>query len=225
MASGNIFPGCYDWRAPRRWRRSGRLLPSLRPPDIAPADNEASRTIFKPATYDADLEEARIEALEITVLRKVRALLATAESSEYEPEARAFAEKAMSLATEFGIEPQLLEYPRESLKVAVVMAELQRIKADLKRFDDDPSTWPTKTAEWAAALDEYDDVLAAAANVMDMTLPKLPYGVRRHLRPPERERIERMIWERVAANKGNYDKGAALRDGAVGEPPGRVFEL
>ncbi len=74
------------------------------------------------------LARAKEEKEELDILLKVRALLATAESSEFEGEARSFRAKADSLAERYEIEPSLLAFPCEDLKVAVVMAELNRLK-------------------------------------------------------------------------------------------------
>jgi hypothetical protein len=138
------------------------------------------------------------EAYEIRLLLKVRALRATAASSEFAPEAQAFAAKAQALADKYGIDPELLDFPRESLKLAVVISEMRRIKAILIDFEADPTEWVDKTVEWSELLDEYDGVMEVACDVLDMPLPKLPYGCRRHFRPSERARIEALIWERVS---------------------------
>jgi len=95
----------------------------------------------------------------------------------------------------------LLDFPRESLKVAVVVSEMQRVKEWLVAYEEEPETWPTKTVEWGQLLDEYDSILEVAAEVMDMPLKKLPYGCVRHFRPEERGKIERSILERVSQKK------------------------
>jgi light-regulated signal transduction histidine kinase (bacteriophytochrome) len=137
----------------------------------------------------------------LRILRKVRGLLATAESSEFEAEVEAFAAKANSMIAQYEIEPMLLDFPRESLKVAVVMSEMQRVKEWLVAYEEEPETWPTKTVEWGQLLDEYDSILEVAADVLDMPLKKLPYGCVRHFRPEERAKIERSIQERVSQKK------------------------
>lgn len=133
-------------------------------------------------------------------LLRVRALLAMAESSEFAAEADAFATKARRLADQHRIEPQLLRFPREPLTVAVIVAELQRLQRLLEDYSRSPESWATKTAEWSTCLDEYDTVLEAAAEVLHLAVPRLPYGSRRHFRPAERTRIEEMITEKVTSS-------------------------
>jgi len=116
-----------------------------------------------------------------------------AESSEFAAEAEAFAGKARALADEHGIDPALLRFPREPLGVATVVAELERLQAVLERYGTDTELWATKSAEWAACLEEYDEVLEAAAELVQLPLPRLPYGSRRRLRPEERARIEALV--------------------------------
>ncbi len=140
--------------------------------------------------------------MELDILLKVRALLATAESSEFEGEARSFRAKADSLAERYEIEPTLLAFPREDLKVAVVMAEINRLKEIVQAYEDEDETWETKTAEWSALLDEYDGVLEVACDILCLPLKRLPYGCRRHFRPHDRAKIERLIWDRV--NTGHH---------------------
>lgn len=125
-------------------------------------------------------------------------MLATAESSQYEAEARAFRSKAEALTERNRLDPALLAYPREELKVAVVMAELTRVKKLIEAYEAEDQTWATKTAEWAALLDEFDEVLEVACDVLCLPLNRLPYGCRRHFRPTARARIEALLWERVA---------------------------
>ncbi len=132
------------------------------------------------------------------LLTRVRALLAMAESSEFAAEARAFAEKARAMAEDYGIEPALLAFPREPLRVAVIVAELQRLQAELESYDDgDTDIWATKSAEWSACLDEYDLVLEAAAEIVQVLVPRLPYGCRRHFRPEERNHIKQLVMRKV----------------------------
>jgi hypothetical protein len=132
------------------------------------------------------------------LLTRVRALLAMAESSEFAAEAAAFAAKATALAEDYGIEPALLAFPREPLRVAVIIAELQRLQRELESYDDgDADLWATKSAEWSACLDEYDLVLEAAAEIVQLPVPRLPYGSRRHFRPDERNYIEELIRQKV----------------------------
>lgn len=116
-----------------------------------------------------------------------------AESSEYTAEAQAFTTKALRLADEHDIPPALLRFPREPLQVAVVVAELQRLQALLETYDGEEDLWATKSAEWSACLDSYDEVLEAAAELVQLPVPRLPYGSRRHFRPEERARIEALI--------------------------------
>ncbi|HUR23958.1 MAG TPA: DUF2786 domain-containing protein [Acidimicrobiales bacterium] len=124
---------------------------------------------------------------------RVRSLLAVAESSEFTAEAQAFTSKAQRLAAEHGIPPALLRFPREPLQVAVVIAELQRIQTLLEHYDGAEELWATKSAEWSSCLDEYDEVLEAAAELVQLPVPRLPYGSRRHFRPDERAQIEALI--------------------------------
>ena len=84
--------------------------------------------------------QAKEEKEELEVLLKVRALLATAESSEFEGETQAFYSKAMSLAERYEIDEELLAFPREDLKVAVVMAELGRLKEVVQAYEDEDET-------------------------------------------------------------------------------------
>lgn len=134
------------------------------------------------------------------MLLKVRALLATAESSEFAGEALAFRAKAERLSERYKLDPSLLAFPREHLQVAVVMAELARVKEILQAYEAEEETWETKTAEWSAQLDEYDEILEVACDILCLPLRRLPYGCRRHFRPPERARIEALIWDRVNPN-------------------------
>lgn len=145
------------------------------------------------------LARARAENEELHVLLKVRALLATAEASEFEGEAHSFRDKALALAARYQIEPALLLYPREDLKVAVVMAELTRLREVIDAYQDEPGTWETKSVEWSELLDEFDGVLEVACDILCLPLRRLPYGCRRHFRPQERERIEALIVERVTS--------------------------
>lgn len=135
------------------------------------------------------------------MLLKVRALLATAESSEFEAESQAFRAKAMSLAERYEIEEALLAYPCEELKVAVVMAEIVRLRDIVQWYTDQDETWETKTAEWSTLLDEYDGVLEVACDFLCVPLKRLPYGCKRHFRPHDRAKIEKLIWDRVTAGR------------------------
>jgi hypothetical protein len=139
----------------------------------------------------------------------VRALLATAEGSEFEEESRLFYDKAMTLATRHEMEPALLAYPREDLKVAVVMAELGRLREIIEWYTDQEETWETKTAEWSAVLDEYDGVLEVACDILCLPLKRLPFGCRRHFRPHDRAKIEKLIWDRVTSGKHDDSPTAA----------------
>jgi hypothetical protein len=86
--------------------------------------------------------------------------------------------------------------------VAVVMAEINRLKEIVQAYEDEDETWETKTAEWSALLDEYDGVLEVACDILCLPLKRLPYGCRRHFRPHDREKIEKLIWDRV--NTGHH---------------------
>lgn len=122
-----------------------------------------------------------------------------AESSEFAAEADAFARKARGLVDRHGIEADLLRFPREPLTVAVIVSELQRLRALLEGYGEGAHVWATKSAEWSTCLDEYDVVLEAAAEVLQLPVPRLPYGCRRHFRPDERARIEDMITRKVTS--------------------------
>ena len=149
-----------------------------------------------PPALDVDTPPSYAEAHRL--LLRVRALLAMAESSEFAAEARAFTEKALGLAGEYDIEPKLLRFPREPLKVAVIVSELERLQGALEAYGEDTASWATKTAEWSTCLDEYDLVLEAAAEVVHLPVPRLPYGCRRHFRPEERAAIEQLISQKVS---------------------------
>jgi hypothetical protein len=161
-----------------------------------------------------EVARAKAEKEELDVLLKVRALLATAESSEFEGETRAFRAKAESLAERYEIEPSLLAFPCEHLKVAVVMAELNRLKEIVHAYEEEDETWETKTAEWSAVLDEYDGVLEVACDILCLPLKRLPYGCRRHFRPDDRAKIEKLIWDRVTS--GRHNPEYLVADGAEG---------
>jgi hypothetical protein len=148
------------------------------------------------ATTDGD--EARMLAEAHRLLLRVRALLAMAESSEFAAEAKAFTDKAAALADAHGIEPELLRYPREPLQVAVIVIELQRLQKELEDYGEDDGLWATKTAEWSTCLDQYDMVLEAAAELLQLPIPRLPYGCRRHFRPEQRAEIEFLINQKVS---------------------------
>jgi len=138
-------------------------------------------------------EEGRRQAEALRLLVRVRALLAMAESSEFGAEARAFAEKAATIAEAHGIEPALLRFPREPLRVAAVVAELERLQGVLDGYEREAGVWATRSAEWSTCLDDYDLVLEAAAELVQVPVPRLPYGSKRHFRPEERARIEELI--------------------------------
>lgn len=108
-----------------------------------------------------------------------------------------FCEKASALAATHGIAPALLRYPREPLQVAVIVAELQRLRSVLESYEADPAPGATTSAEWSACLDDYDVVLEAAAEVVQRAVPRLPYGSRRHFRPEERTEIEALLRSRL----------------------------
>src|SRR5690242_18933686 len=120
-----------------------------------------------------------------------------AESSEIATEAEAFAGKARAQVEEYGIEPALLRFTREPLRVAAVVAELERLQAVLEGYGTETGLWATKSAEWAACLEEYDEVLEAAAELVQLPLLRLPYGSRRRLRPEERAQIEALVDAKV----------------------------
>lgn len=148
---------------------------------------------------DGAAEEAQRRAEGHRLLVRVRALLAMAESSEFAAEAHAFSDRAGRMAEEYGIEPALLRFPREPLRVAAVVAELERLRDVLEDYEADPGIWATKSAEWSACLDEYDVVLEAAAELVHLPIPRLPYGSRRHFRPDERAHIEALIRTKVSS--------------------------
>lgn len=150
-----------------------------------------------PSAADDEADEAWRRAEGHRLLVRVRALLAMAESSEFAAEARAFTEKARVMADEYGIEPELLLFPREPLRVALIVAELQRLQGALEDYGEDEGLWATKSAEWSTLLDEYDSVLEAAAEMVDLPIPRLPYGSRRHFRPEERAHIEQLVRRRI----------------------------
>lgn len=120
-----------------------------------------------------------------------------AESSGFAAEAQAFADKARALAAARRIEPDLLRFPCEPLRVAVVVAELGRLRTALAGYGDDDGSAASRSVEWSTCLDEYDIVLEAAAELVHLPVPRLPYGCRRHFRPAERAQIERLISRKV----------------------------
>jgi hypothetical protein len=111
----------------------------------------------------------------------------------------------MALAERYEIEPALLAFPREDLKVAVVMAELNRLKEVVEAYEAEDETWETKTAEWSAVLDEYDGVLEVACDILCLPLKRLPFGCRRHFRPVDRAKIEKLIWDRVSSGGHTFE--------------------
>jgi len=154
-----------------------------------------------------ELARTKADKEELDILLKVRALLATAESSPYEGESESFRSKAMAMAERYEIEPALLAYPCEHLKVAVTMAEIVRLKEIVQAYEDEDETWETKTAEWSYLLDEYDGVLEVACDILCLPLNRLPHGCRRHFRPDNRAKIEKLIWDRVLT--GHHVESAA----------------
>lgn len=151
-------------------------------------------------TAESDPAEEALRAAEgRRLLVRVRALLAMAESSEFCAEAQAFAGKAASMAEELGIEPALLRFPREPLRVAAIVAELERLQGVLESYERHAALWATRSAEWSTCLDEYDLVLEAAAEVVQLPVRRLPYGSKRHFRPEERARIEELIRTKISA--------------------------
>lgn len=148
-----------------------------------------------------ELARTKADKEELDILLKVRALLATAESSPYEGESQSFRSKAMAMAERYEIEPSLLAYPCEHLKVAVTMAEIVRLREIMQAYEDEDETWETKTSEWSSLLDEYDGVLEVACDILCLPLNRLPYGCRRHFRPDNRAKIEKLIWDRVLTGR------------------------
>ncbi len=118
----------------------------------------------------------------------------------------------MTLADRYEIDPELLEYPCEDLKVAVVMAELNRLRDVIRAYEDEDETWVTKTAEWSAVLDEYDGVLEVACDILCLPLKRLPYGCRRHFRPQDRAKIEKLIWDRVTSGSHAASESRGLSE-------------
>jgi hypothetical protein len=169
-----------------------------------------------------ELARTKADKEELDILLKVRALLATAESSPYEGEAESFRAKAMAMAERYEIEPALLAYPCEHLKVAVTMAEIVRLKEIVQAYEDEDETWETKTAEWSYLLDEYDGVLEVACDILCLPLNRLPYGCRRHFRPDNRAKIEKLIWDRVLSGRHDTDSEAAS-PAAFPFPAGSLF--
>lgn len=145
-----------------------------------------------------DAEEAWRRAEGHRLLVRVRALRAMAESSEFAAEARAFSSKAEAMADEYGIDPALLRFPREPLRVAAIVSELERLQDVLGDYEAENDLWATKSAEWAGCLDEYDLVLEAAAELVQLPVPRLPYGSKRHFRPEERAHIEALIRTKIS---------------------------
>ena len=140
------------------------------------------------------------ETEELRLLLKARALQAMADSSEYTPERDAFTAKARALASEHGFEPELLDFPREPLRVAVVAGELRRLKEVIGEFERDPAWWAAKSTEWSDSLNQYDELLEMAADLFNVPVHRIPWGSRRHFRAEERARREQVIWSRLTTN-------------------------
>ncbi len=155
---------------------------------------------------DDEAEEAWRRTQGHRLLVRVRALLAMAESSQFAAESQAFTAKAGAMADEYGIEPALLLLPREPLRVAMIVAELLRIQEALESYGADDDVWATKSAEWSSLLDEYDSVLEAAAEMVQLPIPRLPYGCRRHFRPEERTHIEGLVRQKVESTARYCDE-------------------
>jgi hypothetical protein len=136
------------------------------------------------------------------LLGRIRGLLAMAESSRYPAEAAAFAAKARQLAGRFDVDPALLRYPREPLAVAVLVAELARLQDELRRFTEGEEK-ARDTQAWSACLDDYDLVLEAAAELLQVPVARLPFGARRHFRPEERAEIEVLLQVRLGRRPAN----------------------
>jgi hypothetical protein len=154
-----------------------------------------------PASATGTANDTLTDAQELRLLLKARALQAMADSSEYEPEREMFTAKAHALADRYGFERELLDFSREPLRVAVVIAEVRRMKEIIGDFKDDPAWWATKSAEWSDSLNEYDETLEMAADLFNVPVHRIPWGSRRHFRPPERALIEQVVWARVATLK------------------------
>jgi hypothetical protein len=146
--------------------------------------------------------ERLTDAQELRLLLKARALQAMADSSEFAFEKTIFTAKARALAARYGFELELLDFSREPLRVAVVIAEVRRMKEVIGDFQDDPDWWATKSAEWSESLNEYDEILEVAADLFNVPVHRIPWGSRRHFRPAERAQIEQVVWWRVATLKG-----------------------
>lgn len=136
------------------------------------------------------------------LLGRIRGLLAMAESSRYPAEAAAFAAKARHLAGRHDIDPTLLRYPREPLAVAVLVAELHRLQGELRRFEEHDDE-ARDTPAWSACLDDYDTVLEAAAELLQVPVARLPFGSRRHFRPEHRAEIEALLQLRTGGQLAN----------------------
>ncbi len=147
------------------------------------------------ATAGATEEGAQIksEAEWLKAVLKVRSLLAVASSSPYEEETTAYNNKANRMADEFGIRPELLEFPEAPLEVVIVGAELRRIYRKMLDHEDQPEDRETKSAEWAALILEYDKALEVAAYMLDVPVPRLPDGYKRRFRPEDQVHIEDLM--------------------------------
>ena len=130
------------------------------------------------------------------MLGRIRALLAVSESTPYPAEAAAFADRARRLAARHDVDPTLLRSPREPLAVAVLAAEVQRLQAELGDYDRSPDA-ARDTPAWSACLDDYDVVLEAAAELLQVPIPRLPFGCRRHFRPEQRAEIGALLARRA----------------------------
>lgn len=133
----------------------------------------------------------------IRIVLKVRALRATAAFSDNEAEIAAFSTKAAALAELHGIPAELLDFPGESLRVTMLMTELRQAQEAIAGYHASEDLWDTKSAEWSDLLDHYDALLEVAADELNLPIPVLPYGSRRHFRPAEREQIETLLYRRI----------------------------
>ncbi|MDQ3108241.1 MAG: DUF2786 domain-containing protein, partial [Actinomycetota bacterium] len=112
-APGGARPAMAEWVAQERldvgdalWRAAQLLAQLWRTPGIAPVGDppsqwgRSSRRVTVPGATPAGIDER--------ILTRVRALLAKAESTEFEPEAEALTEKAQELMARYAIDAALL---------------------------------------------------------------------------------------------------------------------
>ncbi|MEA2703035.1 MAG: hypothetical protein QOD63_980 [Actinomycetota bacterium] len=159
--------------------------------DQATTTNHATGNHATGATEEG--AQIKSEAEWLKAVLKVRSLLAVASSSPYEEEKAAYNNKAGRMATEFGIRPELLEFPEAPLEVVIVGAELRRLYRKMIAYEADPENRETKTAEWAGMILEYDKALEVAAYMLDVPVPRLPDGYKRRFRPEDQAHIEDLM--------------------------------